>query len=170
MFFVPVKLQAQICDDSVSVLDGARMGRALSTAPISCLRPFCAVAWSRDAPRNSCFRPDNSAACAANNASTSRGRSARFGGVLPILIYTKIWTLWESQKDINSNKICHYLTMEGHHVFCTIRQLMPSISIASWARLKLILPPRAAGHTKRLRSRRLVDNHATWPFHQIILI
>ena len=31
MFFVPVKLQAQVSDDGVSVLDGARMSGALGT-------------------------------------------------------------------------------------------------------------------------------------------
>ena len=55
--------------------------------------------------------------------------------------------------------------MEGRHVFLRIRQSMPSINMASCARLKLILPSRAEGHTNRPRSRRLVNRHAPWPQH-----
>lgn len=57
----------------------------------------------------------------------------------------------------------------GRHVRWGMRQSIPSRSIASWAAVRLILPSLAACQTNRPRSRRLLNRHASWLFHQIIL-
>jgi len=46
---------------------------------------------------------------------------------------------------------------------------MPSRSIANWAAVRLTLPSLAAGQTNRPRSSRLLNKHAPWLSHQMIL-
>ena len=84
--------------------------------------------------------------------------------------YSKIRHQGESKKDKKAHKTWPHPTICGRHVFCGMRQSMPSISIANCARLRLTLPSLAVGQTNRPRSRRLVNKHAPWPSHQIILI
>ncbi len=48
-----------------------------------------------------------------------------------------------------------------------IRQSIPSISIASCARLRLTMPFVAEGHTNRPPSSRLVNRQAPWPSHPL---
>ena len=84
-----------------------------------------------------------------------------------MLFSSKMGHLGESQNSKKARKTSHHPTIAGRHVFCGIRQSMPSISIASCARLRLILPSSAQGQTNRPRSRRLVNKHAPWPSHPL---
>ncbi len=57
--------------------------------------------------------------------------------------------------------------VSGRHVFCGMRQSMPSRSMASIDGLRLTLPSLAAGQTKRPRSNRLLNRQAPCASHPL---
>ena len=63
-------------------------------------------------------------------------------------------------KQPNPYILLSYPTFKGRHVFCSMRQSIPSSNIDSCDGLRLTLPSFAAGQTKRPRSRRLVNRQA----------
>ena len=66
----------------------------------------------------------------------------------------------ESRIDQNHQYLLAYPTLRGRHVFCGIRQSIPSSSIDNCAGVTLTLPSFAAGQTNRPFSRRLLNRQA----------
>src|SRR5690606_28871559 len=83
------------------------------------------------------------------------------------LEYTAMVAMTE-QETRQAPVLLNYPACKGRHVFCGMRQSIPSSSMVSWDALRLTLPSFAAGQTKRPRSSRLENRHAPWASHQMI--